>query len=167
MAVDIFLKIDGIPGECQKKGHENEIDILSFSFGAMQHGSFHTGGKGGGSGKAEIRDVSIVKHVDKASPMLFKHCATGVHIKEVLIVSQKAGDGGANSKPMIYYKVKMEDVIVSSMDNQGATAGDAIMESVVFNTAKLTFDYQAQNKDGSKDGGVVTANYDIRTNVGG
>ena len=164
MAVDIFLKVDGIPGECMKKGHEGEIDILSFSFGAMQHGSFHTGGKGGGSGKAEIRDVSIVKHVDKASPMLFKYCATGTHIPVVLIVSQKAGDGG---KPMIYYKVKMEDVIVSSTDNQGASAGDAIMESVVFNTAKLTFDYQAQNKDGSKDGGVVTANYDIRSNVGG
>ena len=30
MAVDLFLKIDGIEGESQKKGHEKEIDIVSF-----------------------------------------------------------------------------------------------------------------------------------------
>jgi type VI secretion system secreted protein Hcp len=42
MAVDLFLKIDGIDGESQKKGHEKEIDIISFNFGAAQHGSFHT-----------------------------------------------------------------------------------------------------------------------------
>jgi type VI secretion system secreted protein Hcp len=162
MAVDLFLKVEGVPGECKKKGHEDEIDIYSFSFGAAQHGSFHTGGAGGGSGKAEIRDVHITKQVDKASPKLFSFCAQGKHIKEVTIVSQKAGDG---ANPLVYYKIKMEDVIVSAVDNQGAAAGDSIMETVVFNTAKLTFDYQAQNKEGGKDGGVVTGSYDIRSNV--
>ncbi len=161
MAVDLFLKVDGVPGECQKKGHEGEIDIYSFSFGATQHGSFHTGGAGGGSGKAEIRDIHITKQVDKSSPKLFSFCAAGKHIKEVTIYSQKAGDG---TNPLSYYKIKLEDVIVSMVDNQGAAAGDAIMETVVFNTAKLTFDYQAQGKDGGKDGGVVTASYDVRKN---
>ena len=162
MAVDLFIKIDGIEGECQKKGHEKEIDVLSFSFGAVQHGSFHTGGAGGGSGKAEISDISIVKNVDKASPKLFSACAAGTHIKEVLIYSQKAGD---DKNPLVYYKIKMEDVIVSSVQNQGSSAGDSIVESVVFNTAKLTFDYQPQSKTGGKEGGVVTASYDIRQNV--
>lgn len=163
MAVDLFLKIDGIKGESQKKGHKDEIEIISFSFGASQHGSFHTGGAGGGSGKAEIRDISVMKAVDKSSPELFKACATGKHIKEIVIYSQKA----TGSDPLVYYKIKLEDVIVSSIDNQGASSGDAIMESVVFNTAKLTFDYQAQNAQGQKDGGVVTAFYDIRQNAGG
>lgn len=162
MAVDLFLKVEGVPGECQKKGHEGEIDITSFSFGANQTGSFHTGGAGGGSGKAEISDIHITKQVDKASPKLFSFCAAGKHIKEVLIVSQKAGDG---MNALIYYKIKMEDVIVSSVQNQGASAGDSIIESVVFNTAKLTFDYQPQSKTGGKEGGVVTASYDIRTNT--
>lgn len=163
MAVDLFLKIEGIKGESQKKGHKDEIEIVSFSFGATQHGSFHTGGSGGGSGKAEIRDISVMKQVDKSSPELFKACATGKHLKEVVIYSQKAG----GTEPLIYYKIKLEDVIVSTVDNQGATTGDAIMESVVFNTAKLTFDYQAQNAQGGKDGGLVTAFYDIRQNMGG
>ena len=162
MAVDLFLKIDGIEGESQKKGHEKEVDIISFSFGAAQHGSFHTGGAGGGSGKAEIRDISIMKEVDKASPKLFSACASGKHIEEILIYSQKAGD---DKNPLTYYKIKLEDVIVSSVDNQGASHGDAIMESIVFNTAKVTFDYQPQSKSGGKEGGLVTASYDIRQNV--
>ena len=164
MAVDLFLKIDGIDGECTKKGHENEIDIMSFAFGAVQHGSFHTGGTGGGSGKAEITDVAVSKSVDKASPKLFAACAAGTHIKEVLIVSQKAGDGKA---ALVYYKIKMEDVIVSSTQNQGTSSGDAISEQVVFNCAKLTFDYQPQSASGGKDGGIITANYDIRKNEAG
>ncbi len=41
------------------------------------------------------------------------------------------------------------------------------MESVTFNCAKVTFDYQAQNAQGGKDGGVVTAYYDIRQNEAG
>lgn len=162
MAVDLFLKIDGIDGESQKKGHEKEIDIISFNFGAAQHGSFHTGGAGGGAGKAEIRDISITKEVDKSSPKLFSACASGRHIPKIIIYSQKAGDG---TNPLVYYKITLEDVIVSSVDNQGASHGDAIMESVVFNTAKVTFDYQPQNRTGGKDGGVITAGYDIRQNI--
>ena len=162
MAVDLYLKIDGIKGECQKKGHEGEIDILSFSYGATQSGSFHSGGAGGGSGKAEIRDISIMKQVDKSSPDLFKYCASGKHLKEVIIYSQKAGDG---DKPLTYYTIKLEDAIVSSVDNSGAGGGDAIMETVTFNTAKFSFEYQAQGKDGGKDGGAVKASYDVRQNI--
>lgn len=164
MAVDLFLKIDGIKGECQKKDHKDEIDIVSFDFGAVQHGSFHKGGAGGGSGKSEISDIRIQKEVDKSSPDLFRFCASGKHIKEVVIYSQKAGDG---DKALVYYKIKLEDVIVSDVHNSGAVQGDAIMESVTFNTAKLTFDYQAQNAQGGKEGGPVTAFYDIRQNAVG
>ncbi|MBV8585847.1 MAG: type VI secretion system tube protein Hcp, partial [Verrucomicrobia bacterium] len=40
MAVDYFLKIDGIEGESKDSKHQNEIEIGSFSFGATQTGSF-------------------------------------------------------------------------------------------------------------------------------
>ena len=162
MAVDLFLKIDGIQGESQKNGHQGEIDIVSFDFGAVQHGSFHTGGAGGGSGKAEISDIRIQKQVDKSSPLLFQSCTTGKHIPTVIIYSQKAGNGQA---PLKYYQIKMEDVLISDVHNNGAASGDAIMESVTFNCAKVTFDYQAQNAQGGPDGGVVTAGYNARQNT--
>ena len=77
MAVDMFLEIPEIPGESSKKGMEGKIDIESFNFGAVQHGSFAKGGAGGGAGKAEFQDINIVKEVDKSSPKLFQACAAG------------------------------------------------------------------------------------------
>ena len=33
MALDMFLKLDGIAGESTNKGHKDEIEVLSFSWG--------------------------------------------------------------------------------------------------------------------------------------
>ena len=79
MAVDMFLEVKEVPGESMKKGHEGQIDIVSFSFGAVQHGSFARGGPGGGAGKAEFQDISIIKEVDKSSPKLFQACAAAMN----------------------------------------------------------------------------------------
>ena len=49
MAVDFFLKIDGIPGESTDAKHKDEIDVLSWSWGANQTGTMSYGG-GGGAG---------------------------------------------------------------------------------------------------------------------
>ena len=50
MAVDMFIKIDKIDGESKDAKHKNEIDVLSWSWGASQSGSFHVGGGGGPEG---------------------------------------------------------------------------------------------------------------------
>ena len=39
MAVDMFLKIDGIPGESTDDRHKDEIDILSYAWGESQPGT--------------------------------------------------------------------------------------------------------------------------------
>ncbi|MEO1312198.1 MAG: type VI secretion system tube protein Hcp, partial [Pseudomonadota bacterium] len=59
MAVDMFLDIEGeIDGESQDKTHKDTIDLLAWSWGVSQSGSFHVG-SGGGSGKANFQDISI------------------------------------------------------------------------------------------------------------
>ena len=49
MAVDMFLKMDGIKGESVDDKHKDEIDVLSWSWGMSQSGSAHMGG-GAGAG---------------------------------------------------------------------------------------------------------------------
>ena len=44
MAVDIYLKLDGIPGESHDSKHKEWIQILSFSHGLSQTGSMFSGG---------------------------------------------------------------------------------------------------------------------------
>ncbi|HEX8240434.1 MAG TPA: type VI secretion system tube protein Hcp [Allosphingosinicella sp.] len=156
MAVDMFLEIKECPGESTKKGHEGQIDITSFSFGAVQSGSFARGGAGGGAGKAEFQDISIVKEVDKSSPKLFQACAAGTHFQKATIYVRKAGD-----KPLEYYKVELSDLIVSSVQNSGSSGGDSVMESITFNTAKINFTYVEQDAKGGA-GKTVTAGFDVR-----
>lgn len=118
MAVDYFLKIDGIQGESQDDKHKNEIELMSFSWGAANTGTSASGG-GGGAGKVSIQDFVVMKHVDKASPKLLEACNTGKHISSVVLCARK--QGGTQEE---YLKITLTDVLVSGYDTQtGAYAG--------------------------------------------
>src|SRR6058998_1960135 len=108
MAVDMFLKLDGIKGESKDHKHGGEIHIESFSWGLTQTGA-HASGGGGGAGKVSVQDLSISKLADKSSAALFLHCANGKHIPHGLITVRKAGE-----KPVEYLKIKVTDILVSS-----------------------------------------------------
>jgi len=75
-----------IKGESKDRaqGPKGDCDVLAWSWGMSQSGSFHTGG-GGGAGKANIQDISFTKWVDKATPALMKHLTKGTHIDEVIL----------------------------------------------------------------------------------
>ena len=76
MAVDVFLKIKGIPGESADSKHKGEIDVLSYSWGISQTGTMSYGG-GGGAGKANFSDFSFMMRMNKATPKLMQACANG------------------------------------------------------------------------------------------
>ena len=87
----MFLDIKGeIKGESQDDKHKDAIDILAWSWGMSQSGSFHTGG-GGGAGKANFQDISVTKWVDQASATLQLYCANGDHFDSAVITVRKAG----------------------------------------------------------------------------
>ncbi len=156
MAVDMFLKLDGIKGESQDHKHKGEIHIESFSWGMSQTGSMSFGG-GGGQGKVAIHDISVNKIVDKSSTELMYHCASGKHIPEGLVTVRKAGE-----KPLEYLKIKLTDIIVSGVQNSGA--GDQLMELVSLNFAKVNVEYQEQDKTGGPAGGPVLFGWDLKAN---
>ena len=68
MAVDMFLELDGVKGESVDKTYKgkNAIDVLAWSWGMSNSGTFHHG-SGGGSGKANFQDITVTKYVDAAS----------------------------------------------------------------------------------------------------
>ena len=49
MALDMFMRIEGVNGESKDANHKDWTDIRSFTWGAEQPGSMNTGG-GGGAG---------------------------------------------------------------------------------------------------------------------
>jgi type VI secretion system secreted protein Hcp len=160
MATDIFAKIGAIKGESQDSKHKDEIEVLSWSWGVTQSGSMAHGG-GGGEGKASFHDFDFSHHIDKASPVLLKACATGEHIKEATITVRKAGKGQQE-----FLVIKMSDVIVTGVSLSVAADGPATSESVALQFAQVDLEYKPQKADGSLDAGVHFK-YDIKANKEG
>jgi type VI secretion system secreted protein Hcp len=155
MAVDVFLKIDGIPGESQDGKHKGEIDVMSWSWGATQTGTQSWGG-GGGAGKVNVQDFHFTMKVNKASPKLQQAICTGQHIKGAILTCRKFG-----GKQEPYYIFKFTDLLISSYQTGGSS--EEPVESISFNFAKYEVEYKQQNEKGSV-GDAVKAGYDIKKN---
>ncbi|NDW02813.1 Hcp family type VI secretion system effector [Jiella pacifica] len=161
MSVDIFLKIDGIPGETLDHRHRDEIRILAWSWGLAQSGTTHMG-PGAGSGKVAVQDITFTKNCDKATTNIVKFCSNGRHIPSALLTIRKAG----GDAPVEYFKLQMNDLIVSSYATGGAADGlDQLQETVTLNFRKFTVTYTEQTQQGTP-GAATEATWDIAANVG-
>jgi len=158
MAVDMFLKIDGVNGEARDKVHGKEIDVLSWSWGMDNNGSAHVLG-GAGCGKVDVQDLSFSKYVDSASPKLMKACCSGAHFANALLTVRKAG-----GTPVEYIKIKMEEVFISSVSTGGSGGEDRLTENVSLNFAKVNVDYTPQDAKGAA-GTAIPFGWDIAANA--
>jgi len=145
MAVDIYLNIDPIKGESKGSGHKNEIDVLSWSWGGNQPGDFHRG-SGGGVGKSTFQDVHFTHYVDQASPDFYKYLATGdTSLKKATITVRKAG-----KEQLEYWKLTMENVLISSISTGGSSGDERMTEHVSLHFQTFEVSYTLQKDDGGK-----------------
>ncbi len=155
MAASIFARIGTIKGESRDARHRDEIEVLSWSWGVSQSGTVgHPGG--GGVGRASFRDFTFTHHVDKASPLLMKACATGQHLPDAKVTVRKAGQGQQE-----FLVITMTEVLVTAVSPSVSTLGDITMEEVVLAFAKVDLEYKPQKPDGSLDVGVHFR-YDVK-----
>lgn len=160
MAVDMFLKLEGIQGEAQDQKHKDEIDVLSWSWGMTQSGTMHVGG-GGGSGKVSVQDLNLTKYVDKSTPVLMARCCDGKHIPSALLTVRKAGGNAVE-----YTKIKMTDVLISSLSTGGHGSEDRLTENLTLNFAKFEIVYTPQKQDGTPQP-EVKQSWNIAANIAG
>ena len=158
MAVEIFLKLDGIDGESQKDGHVNEIELLSFSNGASNPSSVAFG-TGSGAGKVDLSSISVQKIVDLASPKLFLQCCNGTHIASGKLTCREAG----GDSPVEYFLYDMTEVFIDSISWGAAAGGGKPSESVSISCKTLQVTYYPQNTDGSMGDKIVTG-WDVSKN---
>ena len=147
MPLDAFLKFEGEPidGESRQKDHEKQLELESFSFGASNSGTMHTA-TGGGKGKGDVHDMSFSMYVDKASTKMFQDCASGQHHNRAILATRKAG-----GEQQEYFKVTMEDVIISSFQIGASSGSDRPMANFSLNFAKIYYEYAPQKPDGTLD----------------
>jgi type VI secretion system secreted protein Hcp len=144
MAIDAFIKFDGINGEMQT----GEIPLQSFSWGVSNSSSGASSGTGSGAGKASFQDFSFTSAVGKQSPKLFESAVNGGRIltatltindkvepitlkfSEVFISSYKLDEGAIKLS---------EGAIKLSEGFVPAVQLGAPMEAVSFNFTKVEF----------------------------
>jgi type VI secretion system secreted protein Hcp len=158
MAVDYFLKIEGIPGESQDSEHKGEIQIQTWSFGVTQTGTSTQGG-GMGGGKANWNDFHFTMKSNKAGPKLKLACATGQHIPTAVLTCRKAGGGQKT-----FSTWKFSDLLISSYNTGGSGDSDDLpLEAISFNYTKIEHEYKEQKADGSTSD-PQKVGYDLKAN---
>lgn len=159
VAVDMYLKIDGIEGESTAaRGHDDWIVVHSFSWGESRPSSSATGAARRRS-SATFSDVSVVKTVDAASPKLYLACAQGKHFPAAVLEFRRAGSQQA------YFTIRMQNVLVSSVSVSNSEGQDVPVEEVTLTYGKIQWEYAPQ--DGTVPGGNVQAGWDLEAGRGG
>lgn len=158
MAVDYFLKVDGIVGESTDAKHKNEIDVLGFSFGSSNETGPSTGG-GGGAGKAVFDDLVVLAPSSKASPLLWLACASGQHLKSAVLSCRRT----AVKTQAEFLKITLTDVTITSYEADGADE-EQPLDQVALGYGKIELAYTSVDSTG-KPQPVVRAGWDLKKNA--
>lgn len=154
-ANDVVLRINSsassvLAGESTVPGHVGEIDVIAFNWGLQRAGSAST---------ANVQNLTLTKRVDKASTSLMLSVFQATRFPTAVLFVRNQG---ANA--LDFFKVTMTDVAVVSYTTSGAGDG-SLVESVSFSFNTIKFDYQPQNPDGTANGALITAGWDITRNM--
>jgi type VI secretion system secreted protein Hcp len=158
MAVSMYLKIDGVPGDSTGSSF-GDIEVLAYNHGVSQSASRASAVGGGASGECHHADFSVIKALDSSSPLLAQKCSQGETIKEVVMTLVRTGTGA----PVPYMTYKLQDVIISSIAPSGAKESEWVTESVSFNYAKITWEFTKQKRADGSGGGKTTGTWDLVT----
>jgi type VI secretion system secreted protein Hcp len=160
MAIDVYLQIDGIKGESADSTHQGWIEISSAHWGVTQPRSATASTAGGHTAeRCEHRNLSISKLADLASPILMQTCSMGRTIPKAKLEFMRA-DG--NGKPVKYYEVELENVLIGSMD-QVVHEGSVLNDSIGLKFARVKWRY-TQQKIGGDASGNTSGGWDLSAN---
>jgi len=149
---DIFVLVDGIPGDSTEAGHPGWI--RAFALGNSVANPISSGG-----GKATFSDLSILKNIDTASPALFVTAAGRRQLSTVTIEFVRPG-----VERFTYFKMLLSDALITGVRTNANSTDDSITEFVTFSYARIRWEYTPQKADGSP-GPKVTGCWDVSQNL--
>jgi type VI secretion system secreted protein Hcp len=163
MAVDMFLKIDGIKGDSTDSKHKDWIEVISFDHGIYQA----TGGSASAQGvhtggRADHKDFTLIKRLDSASPILAQHVCTGKHIPNIKFELCRAL--GDKTTFMVY---TLKESIVASVAPTGTARSEDLLptEQITVRYGEINWEYTPTDpKGGGKTGAAIKAGWSTMEN---
>jgi type VI secretion system secreted protein Hcp len=141
-AVDMFLAIEGVPGESTDSKHKGEIDVLAWSWGMSQQTALTMSGAAS-RGRGCLQDLSLTKYQDKATTKLMGAVMNGTNYPKVKLTVRKAGEF-----PVETMVIEMEKVYVTSLSTGGSGGEDRLTENVTLRFLGVTATYTPQDETG-------------------
>ena len=151
---DMFLKATGqktgaINGESSDKSFTNQIEVLDWSWGISAPSAVG----GAKTGRRQLRDLKLVKRVDRSSTALMSVMCSNELLSTVVLTVRKAG----GTSPLPYFvmtltKARLTDYSVESrLSEQGAPE---LTEHLSFAFLTVQVDYTPQQSTGAGGGGT-------------
>ena len=150
--ITVMKAMDGptqLNGGSALKGHENEIEVLSYSEGEKVCP---------GCSKAAVSDYNFTTEMSACTISFKRLLLTGKKLTTVDIAYIKQG-----ATPFVFFKIHMEKVLVSSQQDGGSTYGVPTV-SVSFTADKIAWQRIAQAADGSV-GTKLSYGWDVVSNL--
>lgn len=148
---DMFLKIETarqgpINGEAHDEKHQNEIEVVSWSWGMRAQTAISAAGN---ATKASLNELEIVKHVDSASTPLMACMRNNDVIKKAVLTVRKAGGAALE-----YLKITIQNGRITLLDIESGEPVHTERLALAFRT--ISVEYVPQGVDGrAKSGGMM------------
>ncbi len=148
-AYDMYLEVDGVPGECNQSHHLNWIEAYAFSHSVT----------GIGPSNAFHASYSVTKRVDKATPLLYLHACNGETI--AVVTFDVFGPDGS------ILTVTLNNATVAQISTEGSSTNtyDSPVETVEFDYDQIQWSYQEYDLAGMPHGGPVVTCWNVTNNA--
>ncbi len=145
---DMFLKLDGAPGESNVPEHKDEIEILAWSWGMTSPTAL---GGAGATGRNSLSEIRFTKLADKATTPLMGMARNNAKVKATLSV-RKSG----SSPPIDYLVITVKNGRITTYNIGAESPGSPIVsESFAVAFEEIEVKYAAQETTGSKAADMV------------
>ena len=146
---DVFLLLDGIPGDVTARDHEGWIRVLAVGSSVAVPS---------GATRPVFSDLSILKAIDSASPRLLVTVASGKRLPEAVLEFVRPGESA-----FTYFRIVLEDVEVAGVRASANAVGDSLTEFLTLRYERITWEYTPQGPGGGA-GTKITGCWDIARN---
>jgi type VI secretion system secreted protein Hcp len=164
MAIEMFLRMDGVTGGSRNYHHKGWADVSSWQWGLNRAGTDSGGASGDG-----MNEIHLTKTIGQDSSAVMRLFAEGASIETAdLSFVPLVGKRDQQQK---YVAVKMHGVKIKAIKTGGSTEESVFKEELTLTFAKISyeyFEYGAAGTDGKQPAASAFAfSWDIDNNAAG
>jgi type VI secretion system secreted protein Hcp len=157
-AYDIYMQATGLTGESMSQTHPQWTEVYSVSFGVSN--TTDPTATIPSPGIPQISSISLMKKVDKTSPILIQNCNMGTSMTTVTLDFEQRGETAT-----VFYKITLDGAVINSVQQSGAAGGDDnLTESVTISFRRIKWSYTPIDPKTGNPGTKVETGWDRSTN---